>query len=123
MINRAIILIYNSIKHRTDMTLEQFAEALKDWNFVELENNDKLFGVIMIKGNELHISLDGIPKFSIRRYLKETIGKVIQNYGYAVTTVTKGNEKGLNFCKRFGFVVVNEDQSKIYMKCDRCKYV
>ena len=38
MINRAITLIYNSVKDRVDLTLEQFAEALKDWNFVELES-------------------------------------------------------------------------------------
>ena len=123
MINRAITLIYNSVKYRVDLTLEQFAEALKDWNFVELEHDGKLYGVVMIKDNELHVSFDGVPKFSIRKHIKETIGKVIEKYGYAVTVVTKGNEKGLNFCKRFGFVVVNEDQSNIYMKCDRCHYV
>jgi len=123
MINRAIILIYNSVKNRLDITLEQFAEALKDWDFVELEHDGQLFGVVMIKDNELHVSFDGVPKFSIRKHIKETIGKVIQKYGYAVTVVTKGNKKGLNFCKRFGFVVINEDQSNIYMKCDRCHYV
>ena len=123
MINRAITLIYNSVKDRVDLTLEQFAEALKDWNFVELEHDGKLYGVVMIKDNELHVSFDGVPKFSIRRYLKETIGKVIENYGYAVTSITKNNEKELNFCKRFGFVIVSETQDQIYMKCDRCKYV
>ena len=123
MINRAITLIYNSVKDRVDLTLEQFAEALKDWNFVELEHDGKLYGVVMIKDNELHVSFDGVPKFSIRKHIKETIGKVIEKYGYAVTVVNKVNEKGLNFCKRFGFVVVNEDQSNIYMKCDRCHYV
>lgn len=121
--NRAINLIYNSVKDRTDMSLEQFAEAIKDWDFVELEHNNNLYGVVMIKDNELHVSFDGIPKFSIRKHIKETIGKVIEKYGYAITSVSKGNEKGLNFCNRFGFVKVNEDQSNIYMKCDRCNYV
>jgi len=123
MSNRAISLIYNSVKNRLNITFDQFAEALKDWDFVELEHNNKLFGVVMIKDNELHVSFDGIPKFSIRKHIKETIGKVIEKYGFAITSVTKGNEKGLNFCKRFGFVVVNEDSSKIHMKCDRCNYV
>jgi len=123
MIKPVVNLAYNSVKDRIDLTLEEFAEVLKDWEFVELKHDEKLFGVIIIKDNELHISLDGVPKFSIRRYLKETIGKVIENYGYAVTSITKNNEKELNFCKRFGFVIVSETQDQIYMKCDRCKYV
>jgi len=123
MSNRAINLIYNTVKDRLSITAEQFAEALQGWEFVELEHDDKLFGVVMIKDNELHVSFDGVPKFSIRKHIKRTIGQVIEKYGHAVTSVTKGNEKGLNFCKRFGFVEIDEDSSKIYMKCDRCNYV
>lgn len=123
MSNRAINLIYKTVKNRLNITADEFAEALNGWEFVELEHQSKLFGVIMIKENELHISLDGIPKFSIRKHLKNTIGQVIKNYGFAITTVSKGNEKGLSFCKRMGFVITNEDSTKIHMKCDRCKYV
>ena len=123
MSSRAINLIYKTVKDRLNITAEQFAEALKDWEFVELEHDDKLFGVVMIKDNELHVSFDGIPKFSIRKHLRKTIGQVIKKYGSAVTAVLKGNEKGLNFCKRLGFVVISEDSSKIHMKCDRCNYV
>ena len=123
MSSRAINLIYKTVKDRLNITAEQFAEALKDWEFVELEHDDKLFGVVMIKDNELHVSFDSVPKVSIRKHIKRTIGQVIEKYGHAVTTVTKGNEKGLNFCKRFGFFIIDEEQGKIYMKCDRCNYV
>lgn len=123
MSNAAIKLIYDSVKDRTEMTLEQFANALKDWEFIELKQDGKVFGVVMKKENELHVSFDGVPKFSIRKFIKDTIGKVIENYGFAVTSVTKGNEKGLEFCKRFGYVQTSEDATKIYMKCDRCNYV
>lgn len=123
MSDKAISLIYNSVKDRTEVSLEQFANALKDWELIELMQDNKLFGVVMKKENELHVSFDGVPKFSIRKYIKQTIGKVIDNYGFAITSVTKGNEKGLKFCKRFGYVQIGEDATKIYMKCDRCNYV
>jgi len=123
MSSRAVNLIYKTLKDRLNVTVEQLSEGLKDWEFVELEHDNELFGVIIIKDNELHISLDGIPKFSIRKHLRKTIGQVIKKYGSAVTAVLKGNEKGLNFCKRLGFVVISEDSSKIHMKCDRCNYV
>lgn len=116
-------IIYESVKDRLPMTLEQFKEALKDWEFIELFEDGKPFGAVMIKETEIHVGFLKVPTVSIRRYIKETIGKVIDKYGFATTSVTKNNEKGLKFCKRFGYIPVNEDDTKIYMKCDRCNYV
>jgi len=123
MSNRALESIYQSVKARLNLTLDEFAEALKGWEFIELTEQNELIGAVMIKDNELHVGYSKKPTASIRGHIKKTLMELIEKYGSAVTSVTKENEKGLKFCKRIGFEVVGEDQSKIYMKCDRCNYV
>lgn len=123
MQEKAVDLLYESVKDRLSIDKQQFKEVLKDWELVELMQDDDLIGVVMIKGNELHVSFKSVPKSSIRRHIKATMGKLMKKYGYVVTLVSKGNNKGLDFCKRFGFYITGEDSDKIYMKCDRSKYV
>lgn len=123
MSNKAVNAIYLSIKDRLNITPEQFAEAMQDWEFVELKEGDDVIGAVMVKENELHIGYSKKPKFSIRKHLKDTLRKTIDLYGYATTTVMKSNEKGINFCKRLGFEIEKEDQDRLYLKCDRCNYV
>ena len=123
MSNKAINAIYLSIKDRLKITPEQFAEAMQDWEFVELKEGNDVIGAVMVKENELHIGYSKKPKFSIRKHLKDTLRKTIDLYGYATTTVMKSNKKGINFCKRLGFVIEKEDQDRLYLKCDRCNYV
>ena len=120
---KAIELLYNSVKERLPISFEQFAEAMKDWELVELIQKDELVGVVMIKGNELHVGYKSVPKASIKKHINETLAKLIKKFGFAVTTVQKTNERGLKFCKRLGFTVTDEKEGKIYMKCDRSKYV
>jgi hypothetical protein len=123
MSSKAINAIYNSVKGRLSITEEQFAEAMKGWEFVELTQGDEVVGAVMIKGNELHVGYSKKPTFSIRRHIKQTLKKLVDLYGEAVTTVNSSNERGLNFCKRLGFVVMSENEGQIIMKCDRCNYV
>lgn len=123
MSNKAISIIYESVKSRLPITLEQFEEALKDWDFVELTENGELIGAVMIKGNELHVGYGKKPTASIRGHIKKTLKTLLDKYGYAVTMVQKENERGLNFCKRLGFIVLNEEKGKILLRCDRSKYV
>jgi hypothetical protein len=123
MSSKAVNAIYNSVKERLPLNKEQFIEALKDWEFIELYDKNELFGAVMVKEHELHVGFTKTPTMSIRRYIKNTLGNVINKYGFATTSVTKGNEKGLNFCKRFGYQITSEDKDRIYMKCDRCNYV
>ena len=120
---KAIELLYNSVKERLPISFEQFADAMKDWELVELMQKDELVGVVMIKGNELHVGYKSVPKASIKKHINETLAKLIKKFGFAVTTVQKSNERGLKFCKRLGFIVTDEKEGKIYMKCDRSKYV
>ena len=119
----AIKSIYESVKSRLGLELDDFAKAIKDWEIIPLKHEDKIIGGVMVKGNELHVGYSSKPVASIRGHIKATLVDLINKYGSAVTMVLKENEAGLNFCKRLGFVVISEEQGKIVMKCDRCKYV
>jgi len=123
MSNKAINAIYELLKDRLKVTPEQFAEAMQDWEFVELKEGNDVIGAVMVKKNELHIGYSKKPKFTIRKHLRDKLRKTIDLYGCAVTTVMKSNENGLKFCKRLGFEIEKEDQDKFYLKCDRCNYV
>ena len=115
-------VLYDSVKHRIEIPFDVFAESLKDWKTTGLYEKGELIGCVIQKVNEVHIGYKVKPKSSIRKHLKETLKKVIDEYGYAVTYVAEENFEGLKFCKRLGFYELNKESSKIKLKCDRCKY-
>jgi len=115
-------VLYDSVKHRIEIPFDVFAESLKDWKTTGLYENGELIGCVIQKINEVHIGYRVKPRASIKKHLKETLKKVIDEYGYAVTYVAEDNIDGLKFCKRLGFYELNKEHSKIKLKCDRCKY-
>jgi hypothetical protein len=121
--SNALGVLYESIKHRTNMDYEVFADNLKDWQTTGLYENQELIGCVIQKDNEVHIGYKQKPTASIRHHLKKTLKQVINDYGFAVTSVMEDNKAGLNFCKRLGFYEIGQEKSKINLKCDRCKYV
>ena len=116
-------VLYDSVAHRLTITFDEFVESLKDWTAIGLYENGELIGCVIQKINEVHIGYKVKPKSSIKKHLKQTLKKVIDEYGYAVTYVSEENVEGLKFCKRLGFYEINKESSKIKLKCDRCKYV
>jgi RimJ/RimL family protein N-acetyltransferase len=120
---QAMKMIYESVKGRLNMGFDDFYAVMGDWEVTPLRNKDVIVGGVLSKKNEVHIGYGIKPTFSIRSHLKQTLKKVLDQYGYAVTSVMLENEKGINFCKRLGFVEIKQDQGKIYLKCDRCHYV
>jgi RimJ/RimL family protein N-acetyltransferase len=119
----AIKMIYESVKDRLNMPFEDFYQIMSDWDITPLKQKDVIIGGVLAKENEVHIGYGIKPTFSIRGHLRETLKKVIDKYGYAVTSVMQENQKGINFCKRLGFIEIKQEQGKIYLKCDRCSYV
>jgi hypothetical protein len=119
----ALAMIYESVKNRLNMPFEKFELAMKDWQVTPLEEQGWIIGGVLTKGNEVHIGYGIKPSSSIRNHLRLTLKKVLDKYGNAVTSVMQENKKGLNFCKRLGFVEIKQENSKIYLKCDRCNYV
>jgi len=115
-------VLYDSVKHRIEIPFDVFAESLKDWKTTGLYENGELIGCVIQKINEVHIGYRVKPRASIKKHLKETLKKVIDEYGYAITYVAEDNIDGLKFCKRLGFYELNKEHSKIKLRCDGCKY-
>lgn len=93
------------------------------YSVVALKNEYGIIGALLTKGNEIHVAFDEkVSHGTIRRHIRDSLGKMIEKYGHAVTSVRKQNEKGLRFCERLGFVKTGEKNGAIQMRCDRCNY-
>jgi hypothetical protein len=119
----ALSMIYSSVKDRLNMPFDKFELAMKDWQVTPLEEHGWIIGGVLQKANEVHIGYGIKPSSSIRGHLRSTLKKVLDQHGSAITSVMQENKNGLNFCKRLGFVEIKQENSKIYLKCDRCDYV
>ena len=119
----ALQKIYESVKDRLPFGYEQFAENVKDWEIIPVVQRGEVFGGVMVKGNELHVGFATRPTASIRGNIKAVMQPLLEKHGFVVTYVSKNNLNGLKFCKRLGFVVLNEDGDKIQLRCDRSNYV
>ena len=114
--------LYESVSDRIQIDFDTFSKNLQDWIKIPLYENNRLIGCVIQKNNEVHIGYQFKPTESIKKHLKDTLKKVLETYGFAVTSVMENNEKGLLFCKRLGFYEIAKEGSKIILKCDRCKY-
>ena len=120
---RALLMVYTSVKGRILMGVDQFFEAAKDYDVIPLTERGEVVGGVLIKGNEAHIGYGRKPKASIRPHLRATLGELLKTYGYVLTTVQSENIVGLRFCERLGFVKLGEEDGKIVLRCDRSSYL
>ena len=119
----ALSMIYSSVKDRLNMPFDGFEVALKDWEITPLKEQGLIIGGVLSKENEIHVGYGLKPSSSIRGHIKDTLKKMLDQYGSVVTSVMEENKKGINFCKRLGFIEIKQEKGKIYLKCDRCNYV
>ena len=118
----AIKLVYKSVRGRAPFELEEFVQMLTSWEVVPLHENGRVIGGVLAKDNELHVGYGDRPKASIRPYIKEILGGVIDKYGCAVTTVQADNPAGLRFCERLGFVKLSAENGTVRLSCDRSNF-
>jgi hypothetical protein len=118
----ALLMIYESIKHRVNFEFDVYENAVKDCNVLPLLENNVVIGGVLIKDNEIHVGYGVKPKSTILPYIKSILNKTIEKYGYAITSVMKENEAGLKFCKRLGFTIICEENDTIKLRCDRSNY-
>lgn len=116
-------MIYKSVENRLPFGFDKFSEAVSDWEIIPVIQRGKLFGGVMVKGNEIHVGFAEKPTASIRGNIKAVLKPLFEKHGFVVTTVKKDNINGLNFCKRLGFVEFGSDSDKILLKCDGSHYV
>ena len=118
----ALLMVYASVKHRLKIGVAEYIEALKDWDIVPLTENGRVIGGVLLKDNEIHVGCGVKPRASTRKFIKGTLGEVIEKYGFATTQVQEGNLAGLRFCERLGFVKLSADNGRILLRCDRSNY-
>lgn len=120
---RALIMVYESVKHRLNIGIAEYIEAVRDWDIAPLTENGEIIGGVLSKGNELHVGYGKKPRASIRPYVKKILGSTLDKYGYVVTSVMIENKAGLRFCERLGFVKYGEEGGTIRLRCDRSNYL
>jgi hypothetical protein len=118
-----LFLIYQSVKNRVQLSFDDFVQAVMDWEVIPVVQRDKLFGGVIVKGNEIHVGFAEKPTASIRGNIKAVLNPLLEKHGFVVTAVKKDNINGLNFCKRLGFVETGRDSDKISLRCDGSHYV
>jgi len=121
--DRAMLMVYTSVKDRLSIGLVEYLKALESWNVVPLTESGRVIGGVLVKGNEVHIGYGVKPKASIRGHLRATLKEVVDKHGCALTTVQAENLAGLRFCERLGFVKLSAYDGKILLRCDRSNYV
>jgi hypothetical protein len=121
--DRALVMVYESVKHRLTIGLVEYLEAVKDWEVIPLTESGRVIGGVLIKDNEIHVGYGIKPIGCIRAYIRAILGGVIDKYGCAITTVQVENLIGLRFCERLGFVKLSTNDGKILLRCDRSNYL
>lgn len=121
--DRALIMIYESVKDRLGIGVVEYIEAVKDWDVIPLTEQGEVIGGVLSKGNELHVGYGKKPRASVRPFIKQILGSALDKYGYVVTSVMVGNKAGLRVCERLGFVKIGEDDGTIRLRCDRSNYL
>ena len=119
----ALMSIYESVKSRMAFDFGEFQRQLTAWDVVPLKQANQIIGGVLVSGNELHVGYERRPTASILRHIKATLGRILADFGSAITVVDAANQNGLRFCLRLGFAVVERKDDKLYLKCLRCKYV
>ena len=120
--DQAISMLYESIKHRTPLSLSEFQTAIKDWTLIPLAENGQIIGAVMQKNNQIHVGYGKKPKASIKKYIKQILNGMLDKYGSVITSVQKENAKGLLFCERLNFIQIGQEEDRILLKCERSKY-
>jgi hypothetical protein len=111
------------VQDRLPFKFDEFAERVKDWEILPVVQCGKMFGGVMVKGNEIHVGFAEKPNASIRKNIREILLPLLEKHGFVITYVSKNNLNGLKFCKRLGFVELSQDNDKILLRCDRSNYV
>ena len=121
--DRAMLMVYESVKHRLTIGLVEYLKALESWNVVPLTEAGRVIGGVLLKGNEIHVGYGAKPKGSIRAHIRATLKEVVDKHGCALTIVQAENLAGLRFCERLGFVKLSTQDGIVQLRCDRSNYV
>ena len=117
-----VSMLYERIKDRAGCTLSEYEKAIENWDILKADAGGKLAAIGITKGPEFHVVAIQPGKWASRRLFSETLGKAIRNYGYAETSVMKGNAEGEKFVQRIGFVKVGENGMTTIYRLEKVKH-
>jgi RimJ/RimL family protein N-acetyltransferase len=99
--------VYNNIRDDVEEeTFEEWLKSAEEWKTQPvLGENNKLIAVVMIRENEIHVSIDQSyrGKWLNRGIIRDIIGRLFYEYGTVKTCTTWGNKEAENFVSRLGF--------------------
>lgn len=119
----ALYLIYQSVRDRVAMPLEDFSAAVSEWDIRPVRCSGEIIGGFMIRGNEVHVGLAEKPRAALVSVFRRIVAPLLKQHGKLTTQVRTDNDKGLRFCKRIGFTEIGRQGDRIMLMCDRSKYV
>ena len=104
-------VLQKALKDRLELTVEQIKEVFKEFELKPVLRNSKVVGCFLVKGNEIHVAI--LPEYRKRwfskKVFKDLVEELVKKYGFVKTSVVEGNDKGLDFITRIGFVKKGED--------------
>lgn len=108
-----------SVAERLYISQRQWESALREFEIVPVKRSGRLVGAVMMKGPEIHCG--GIEKgwACSRAMIRKTLGRILDEYGYALTAVMMDNHEGQRFCERLGFEAVGYDGQCIHYRMRR----
>lgn len=87
------------------MPLDEFRRRFEVWEFSPVTIRGETAGVTIMRGPEIHVSI--LPQYRgrwvTRRFLNETLGRALRDYGIAVTQIFAENLDARRFVERLGF--------------------
>lgn len=112
--------VYNAISYRLEVPKEEFLERLKEWELSPIFLQGNIAAVVMILGTEIHVASAeaGRGKWLSRRFIKETLGGIIKEHGFATTRTEYDNAPARAFVERLGFV-----PDTVFYRLDKLKHV
>jgi hypothetical protein len=121
----ALHCVFDSVRSRLPdgINFEVFEQIFSEWEVVPLTISNQVCGGFLIRGNELHLAYTKSPSFCIRKHLRENLGRIIHEYGFAVTCVEIGHSSSLRFCRRLGFIETGRKNGILYLRCEESNYV
>lgn len=99
----------SAVARMSGVGFQQFRELFWDWSCEPVFVRGELCGAILHKGPDIHacIKPEGF-RLWVRKAHFGLLQGIIDRYGYAQTSVRKGNEVGDRFVRRLGFEPIAE---------------
>lgn len=101
------------------ITKDEFVKSLEGWEIEPIEIDGVVALITMTKGALFHfVSMKTGKPFSMK-VVRGTIGRVIEQHGYAETRTPKDDVRMHRFNNRLGFKAIGEDALDTHFRIER----